>query len=104
MRTSPQQSATVVVLNPDQIAQITRNTDVNNNNPRGLDLVNAGSIPDADLEALGLTGEETITGPANRPDPVDVISLGGRDLPVDRISPNAQHTPAYRGREFDLVA
>lgn len=104
MRTSPLPSATVVVLNPNQIAQIARNADVDNHRQGGLEFINVGGIPDADLEALGLPAEASITGPANRQDPVDIISIGGRDLPVDQILKDPRPAPVFRGKELDLVA
>jgi len=104
MRPTPLPSATVVVLNPGQIAQIARNADVDNQKQGGLDLINVGGVPDADLEALGLTNDNTAFEPANRPDPVDVITIDGRDLPVDQINRDTPPRQVFRGREFDLVA
>jgi hypothetical protein len=103
MRTPALPSATVVLLNPSQIAHITRKAETDNERGHGLNLVDAGDLPDDDLEALGLTDEVTFSGPANRPDPVDVISIGGRNLGVDRIS-GGRPPIVFRGREVDLVA
>lgn len=104
MRTSSNPAATVVVLNPAQIAQVTKSAETGAYTGGGLDLINAGGLPEAELAALGLTTGVNSTGPANRPDPVDVISFGGRDLAVDRISRNAPQPPVFRGGEVNLVA
>lgn len=103
MRTLPTAPAAVVVLNATQTQNLVRNADVANEQG-GLDLINAGDLPDADIEALGLNTAFGSAGPANRPDPVDIISIGGREITVDQISNENPSALAFKGNEIDLVA
>lgn len=103
MRTSTIPAASVLVLNASQTQQLVRNADVANEES-GLPLIDAGALPDEDLQALGLNTAAGLPGPANRADPIDVITIGGHDLHVEKPSGNARPTLSFRGSEIDLVA
>jgi hypothetical protein len=103
MRTASIPSATVLVLNASQTQQLARGNN-SNGQEAGLSVINAGELADDELKALGLNTAASFSGPANRPDPVDFISISARELPVDRSSGNARPTLTFRGSEVDLVA
>lgn len=102
MKSNP--TATVVTLNSQKVSQTTRTPNANDNNGSSLDLINAGELAEADLAALGLNVANDDEGPAYRQDPVDIISIGGRQLDVDSIRKEDYRPPVYRGGEIDLVA
>lgn len=104
MKTTNTETANVVQLNPQRVTESSLTPDSRQNSGSSLDLINTGELAEADLAALGLSSANDDGGPAFRPDPVDIISIGGRQLDVDSIRKEEYRAPVTRGGELDLVA
>lgn len=103
MKTVSTSAAKIAVLNVRETSQSTPDPRTRNSGS-SLDLIDASDLTDQQLEELGLAAANDHIGPANRPDPVDIISIGGQQLDVDSIRKEEYRAPVFRGGELDLVA